>query len=279
MVWEKGEIMGTWGTGITSSDIFKDIYDDFFQLYNNGNNIELISKELERKYQAVLLDEDESNEYYFALAKAKWECSALDKNLLLKIESIIESGSELKRWERLGASQSDLRKREKVINEFYKKLLTVNLKPRKIKKNNLRDSIFRKGDCLMIDLINGSYGAAIVLSEQAKSEFGLNLILMLDYYSNEIPVFDNFNNGFCLLEESIKKTYEPFIQYCYARFYKKAKYKFIKVASIEIELNYNSQNEMYSYGHWNFLGDYLLHVKTKGKKILDKIKVERYIKK
>ena len=22
--------MGTWGTGITSSDIFKDIYDDFF---------------------------------------------------------------------------------------------------------------------------------------------------------------------------------------------------------------------------------------------------------
>ena len=32
--------MGTWGTAITDSDAFADIYSEFFDQYNNGENPE-----------------------------------------------------------------------------------------------------------------------------------------------------------------------------------------------------------------------------------------------
>ena len=31
--------MGTWGTGISSNDTFADIYDEFFDLYNDGLSV------------------------------------------------------------------------------------------------------------------------------------------------------------------------------------------------------------------------------------------------
>ena len=75
----------------------------------------------------------------------------------------------------------------------------------------------------------------------------LNLILMLDYYSNEIPVFDNFNNGFAYLKNQLRKHMNLYsILLC--SFYKKQNTNLLRLQSIEIELNYNSQNEMYSYG-------------------------------
>jgi hypothetical protein len=271
--------MGTWETGITSSDTFQDIYNDFFALYNKEHEISFICDELEKRYESVISDKDEANEYLFALAKAKWECGALDNKLLKKIKDIIESGSEINRWINLGATKSDLTKREKAINDFYLKLLENNEKPKKQKKIKLRDSVFKKGDCLSIDLQNGNYGAAIALSEQKNSEYGLNLLIVLDYYSTESPKQEDFKNGNCLIRKNARNINEPYFQYCYAQHYKKNKYKFDIIDSIDVQIQYDAEKGMYFYGHWNSLCEFIIYINTDGTKIQEKKKVIKYIKK
>lgn len=271
--------MGAWGTGISSNDTFKDVYADFFDLYNKEYNVDDISKELISKYDSVITDSDEANDFYFALSKAKWDCGLLDNDLLQKIKMIIETGNDLKRWEDLGASKADLSKRKQVLQVFYNKLLEENTKPKKPKKIKLRDSIFHKGDCLSIDLQNGNYGASIVLTEQLNSELGLNLLLVVDYYSSGIPKRDDFLNGYCLMNNSFKNTAEPFFIYCYAKFFKKSKYKFDIVDNIDIKIKYDNQNGMYSYGHWDYVGDRISYVNTEGEKISKKQKIRKYVHK
>jgi hypothetical protein len=266
--------MGTWGTGITSSDTFKDIYHDFYDLYNKEYELSYICTELENRYESVISDEDEANEFFIAMAKAKWECGVLDKELLNKIKEIIDSGSEIKRWTKLGATRSDLEKRENAINVFYSKLLEINEKPKRPKKIKLRDSIFKKGDCLSIDLQNGKYGASIVLTEQKNSRYGLNLLLGLDYYSTETPKPEDFKNGYCLILSK-----QPYLQYCYAKNYKKAKFKYDIIDNIKIQMQYEEENGRYFYGHWDSLSNFIIHKNTEGSKIQGKIRASMFFQK
>jgi hypothetical protein len=38
--------MGTWGTGISSNDVYEDIYYKFFELYNQGIEVTSITEKL-----------------------------------------------------------------------------------------------------------------------------------------------------------------------------------------------------------------------------------------
>lgn len=268
--------MGSWGTGITSTDTFQDIYSDFYDLYNKEHDISFICKELEQKYASVISDEDEANEYFFAMAKAKWECGFLDNELLTKIKTIVESGSELQRWKDLGASKSNLAKREKAINIFYTKLQEVNEKPKRPKKIKLRDSIFKKGDCLSINLPNGKYAAAIVVAEEKDSEFGLNLLVILDYYSNKVPQSDDFINGNCLIKKNLRNKNEPYCQYCLAQHFKRSKVKYDVIVNINI--NRGNWSEMHTYGHWDSLAEHLTNIYLEGSNVKEKKQCAEYLK-
>src|SRR5689334_18779357 len=85
--------MGTWGTGLSSNDTYADIYDSFFELYNDGLNVDEISKKLIKENQEIIDDQDDANNFWFALAKAQWECKDLNREILEKVRHIIESGS------------------------------------------------------------------------------------------------------------------------------------------------------------------------------------------
>lgn len=102
--------MGAWGTGISSNDTFADIYDEFFELYNDGLEVLEISKKLIKNNQEIINEPDDSNNFWFALAKAQWECKQLDNKVLDKAKTIIESGYDIEVWKRLDASEKDLKK-------------------------------------------------------------------------------------------------------------------------------------------------------------------------
>ncbi|MBS1747761.1 MAG: hypothetical protein JST21_16475 [Bacteroidetes bacterium] len=73
--------MGAWGTVISSNDTYADIYDEFFEHYNNGIEVKEISQRLIQANQETINDTDDCINFWFAIAKAQWDCKQLDTKL------------------------------------------------------------------------------------------------------------------------------------------------------------------------------------------------------
>lgn len=193
--------MGFWGTGLSSNDMFLDVYNDFFQNYNEGLKVSEISKKLIQNYQLELSSEEYSTNFWFALAKSQWECKALEKETFLKVESIIENDIDIKIWENFEASKSDLKKRKVVLDKFLNSLKIEKEKSRVRKKPRIRQPKFAKGDCFIFKLNNGSYGGAIVLEELRDTQTGLNLIAFTRMNKVEKPTLADFKHAKILIKD------------------------------------------------------------------------------
>lgn len=88
--------MGTWGTGISSNDTFEDIYSEFVELYNQGLDVKEITKTILQNNKELQSDYEDKNSFWFAIAKAQWECGSLDDDVFEKVKSIILSRQDLK---------------------------------------------------------------------------------------------------------------------------------------------------------------------------------------
>ena len=106
--------MGAWGTAISSNDTYADIYCEFFDLYNDGLDVAEISKKLIADNQETINDTDDCNNFWFALAKAQWECKQLDKDIFDRVKKVIETGADLEVWRQLDADEKDIRVLSKV---------------------------------------------------------------------------------------------------------------------------------------------------------------------
>jgi hypothetical protein len=187
--------MGVWGTGISSNDTYADIYEQFIDSYNEGLSVSEITKKLiDDNQETINLPEDATN-FWFAIATAQWECEELDKDILARVEKIIQTGEDLRVWKELDASPTDLKAREKVLSKFLAKLQTSKDKPRKRTKKKLYSSIFTKGDCLIYRMDNGNYGGAFILTDEQNSRFGKNYIAVTTIDKCDKPHLDDFKNA------------------------------------------------------------------------------------
>jgi len=109
--------MGAWGTAISSNDTFEDIYADFFDFYNDGLEVAEISKRLIDNNKETIDDPDDSDNFWFALAKAQWQCKQLDKALYKRVKEIIETDANIEIWRQLGAEEKEIKKRKYLKKE------------------------------------------------------------------------------------------------------------------------------------------------------------------
>lgn len=124
--------MGCWGMGLTQSDEFCDVYEQFMEEYNHGMAVSDISKEIIAQYHEEFDDTDGNmHDVYFALAKAEWMCCEQSSFILQRVKEIIESGANLYFYEELGADTKDLKLRKKKLSAFYESLQIPRKKPRK----------------------------------------------------------------------------------------------------------------------------------------------------
>jgi len=127
--------MGTWNTAIDGNDTFLDMYQRFFQLYNDGQNPVEISNELLEVFEGDLNDVDTRNDSLFGLALAQWETQSLDPKLFKQIKQIIETGNDLEVWKNLGSDDKMIAKRKLVLEKFLTKISVDKDKPkRRVKK-------------------------------------------------------------------------------------------------------------------------------------------------
>ena len=187
--------MGAWGTGISSNDTYADIYEQFIDLYNEGHSAPEITIKLIAENQETINIPEDANNFWFAIANGQWECKALDKEVLLKVEQIILTGEDLKVWKELDASPNDLKAREKVLIKFLSKLQSEKDKPKKRTKKKFYNSIFKKGDCLVYKMDNGNYGGAFVLTDELETEVGTNYIAITTIEKSDKPTIEDFKTA------------------------------------------------------------------------------------
>jgi hypothetical protein len=128
--------MGTWNTKLNGNDTFQDLYQKFFELYNQGLHPTDISKKIEEEFVALFHDHDDRNNCLFALALAQWETKSLIPDLFQQVKVIVETGNDLDIWEGLGADEKTLEKRKKELFKFLNQISTekVQAKRRSIPK-------------------------------------------------------------------------------------------------------------------------------------------------
>ncbi|WP_338358590.1 hypothetical protein [Yeosuana marina] len=249
--------MGSWGTGISSNDVYEDINQEFFELYNQGMDVQAITEKLVKENKELIESREDQNNFWISIAKFQWECKALDPVILKQIKDIVETEKDLELWEELNASKSDITKRRKVLEAFLEKLSTEKKTARKRKVMKLNDAIFQKGDCLVFKLSDGEYCGAFVLESEKETEFGLNLIAVTDIKKSDKPKIQDFENANVLFESrQLGKTYlEPKekVSWYYAQFFKKAETKFEVVGQLDVDKKYNSSKDFLGFSNWDNL--------------------------
>ncbi|SFU67504.1 hypothetical protein SAMN05216480_112138 [Pustulibacterium marinum] len=249
--------MGSWGTGISSNDIYEDINYKFFELYNEGMEVSAITERLIKENKELIDSHEDQNNFWITIAKSQWECKALDPKIYNQIEDIVKSEKDIELWKELDASKSDLTKRRKVLENFLEKISTEKKTARKRKVKKKRDAIFQKGDCLIFKLSDGDFCGAFVLESEKESEFGLNLVAVTNIKKSDKPTEQDFKNAKILfgLQQQINKEFKPKekISWYYAQHYKKAEIEIEKVGQLEVDKSYSSSRHYQSFSNWDNL--------------------------
>ena len=166
--------MGCWGMGITQSDEFCEVYDQFMKRYNNGDEVSAITEDILIEYNSEFSEDDGvMHDVYFALAKAEWMCCAQSKMIFDKVKNIIESGANICFYRELEASEKDLKVRQKNLEKFWDSLQTPRAKPRQRRIDPL-DRIkelppFKPGECYAYKHEKG-YRVLVILDRIQKSD-------------------------------------------------------------------------------------------------------------
>lgn len=178
--------MSSWGTGVLEDDLASDVYDDYMDLFDSKKEHSAIKYEVENNYRESIEDSDEKYSYWLGLAKAQWECGALEDGVFQKVIGFIDSEESLKQW---GSKRDpDYLSRKKKLSRFKRTISKPKSKPRKPKKYRFIPACFKPGDCLVFKLPDGRYGAALALDiDNSDKREGSTLCGLLDYVSHELP--------------------------------------------------------------------------------------------
>jgi hypothetical protein len=245
--------MGSWGTGLSSNDTYADIYDHFFELYNEGRDVEEISKALIIENEEILKIPEDHNNFWFAVAKAQWECKQLDPKILEKVKETIESGADIEIWHELGASERDLRRRSDVLESFLAKLQTEKSKPKPRKKKIIRQPVFEKGSCITFNLAGGNYGGAVILEAIHDTELGLNLVAVTRINQGFKPVVRDFENAEILIKSFAKWQDEEEVVWMFPFHFEDDRQFFEIIGNINVHKKFSEKETKFAFtGDWKY---------------------------
>lgn len=130
--------MGNWGTGISQSDTYCEVYEKFMEEYDRGKPVSQITHDILAEWLEEFEEDDGVlHDVYFALGKAEWMCGGISESVFNRINEIIQSGNDIDYWQELSAAPSDLKRRQKALNSF----LTSISKPRgTVKKRKIPEN-------------------------------------------------------------------------------------------------------------------------------------------
>ncbi|MBI9050218.1 MAG: hypothetical protein JEZ00_12420 [Anaerolineaceae bacterium] len=248
--------MGTWGYQLEQDDFVHDVMWEFDQHLKQNQNLQQTTELLIETYKEILDDPDEGPLFWIALAGMQWKYGKVHSNVFAQVISDFDRNAGLERWKEIG--ETGYTRRKNVITNFVEKISVDNPKPKKLPKIVVRKPVYKAGDCLSINLPNGMYGAALVLSaDHSDIEYGQNLIALLNYMEKEEPNLSVFEKRDWLMLTHHNYENKPDIGWYTAPGHRSVKSKFYLLGNIPIVPDDPQQSN--SLIIWNHLGNQIIY--------------------
>jgi hypothetical protein len=136
--------MSAWGTAIFSDDTAADTRDAFTHFIAEGLTPAQATERLIAESADILDDEDDAGVFWLSLAATQWRLGRLVDSVRDRAIEIIESGTELRRWQH--NPRAELDRRKKHLDKLRTQLLTPPSKPKTVKPLEKSSTDFKTGD-------------------------------------------------------------------------------------------------------------------------------------
>ncbi len=143
--------MGAWGVNLYQDDVTLDIKEEYINLLKVGMRSKEATENLINNYSDVIEDEEEGPIFGFALAETQWTYGRLLPEVKNKAIEYIDSGIDLKRWEK---DEKQLKQRHNILMKLKEKLNSEQPPEKKISKLTLQKSNWEIGDILLYQILN-----------------------------------------------------------------------------------------------------------------------------
>ena len=140
--------MGTWDTSLYGGDLPLDIKDEYYEQLYEGHTPEeaaaLVWKELR-------LGEEDLPVFRLILADVQWKLGQMTEDTLRNALEVLDNGAAMAEWE--GASESDRRSRQRVLDRLRKKLESPQGPLKIVKRPKPKKFKYKIGDVISVQLV------------------------------------------------------------------------------------------------------------------------------
>ena len=183
--------MGTWGTGIFSDDLASDIRRRYRDLVGDGFTGQQATKILLEEYREILAGPDGESAFWLALAATQWRCGRLEPMVQAQAIQVIDSGSDLLRWQ---VAPQLLWKRQAVLKDLRRTPLSPQPPQQKIRKRFRNTCEWQVGEIIAYRLQSGSYALFQVIDYFTDLGGTSPIFEILDWQGQEIPAREVLEN-------------------------------------------------------------------------------------
>jgi hypothetical protein len=176
--------MGAWGTGIFQDDLACDIRDRYRDLIGEGLRGPEATARILDECRDSLNDPDEGGVVWLALAAVQWQLGRLEGDTLERALRVIESGSDLKRWD---VDSKDQVRREKALEKLRGQITSTRRPERKVARRVLCESPWRTGDLFAYRLLSDNFVIFRVIDNETDRGGTYPVCELLDWVGREIP--------------------------------------------------------------------------------------------
>lgn len=145
--------MGVWGTGIFDDDIACDVRAHYADGLGEGRTGPQVTQWILNEYEDLLADLGEAGVIWLALAAVQWKHGRLEAETLERALQVIDSGSDLDRWEE---GSENLKSRKAVLEKLRKQIMSPQPAEKKIERRVLAECRLKRGDLLAYRLGSGA---------------------------------------------------------------------------------------------------------------------------
>jgi len=140
--------MGTWDTSLYGGDLPLDIKAEYYEQLYEGHTPEeavaLVWKELQ-------LSEEDLPVFRLILADIQWKLGQMTEDTLRNALEVLDNGAAMAEWE--GASESDRRSRQRVLDRLRKKLESPQGPLKTVKRPKPKKFKYKIGDVISVQLV------------------------------------------------------------------------------------------------------------------------------
>jgi hypothetical protein len=158
--------MGTWGYGVLDDDSAADVHGEFLALLDKGVPPQEIRDAILDRFAEYFASRSSSSSAWLGLARAEWECGVLRPDTLRMVQALVSDPRSLQGW----STDKERARRRAVLEKFVTSIAVPRTKPRRPVRRRLPRVTFEPGTCLAISILDGGWGALIVL-DVAMTEF------------------------------------------------------------------------------------------------------------